>query len=81
MLDDATISAKVKAKLVADPEVKSLRIDVDTVDGRVALNGTVTSDDQKAEAEKLARHTEGVKSVANLLQVNPRGTQEPPPSR
>jgi len=76
MLDDASISARIKAKLVADPEVKSLRIDVDTVDGRVALNGTVPTADQREEAEKLARHTEGVKSVANLIQV---AGQEPPP--
>jgi hyperosmotically inducible protein len=79
MLDDASISAKIKAKLLADPEVKSLRIDVDTAEGRVALNGTVSSADQKAVAERLARQTEGVKSVTNLLQVNP--SAEPPPSR
>jgi osmotically-inducible protein OsmY len=76
MMDDAGITARIKTKLVADPEVKAFQIDVDTVDGRVALNGKVASADQRAEAEKLARHTEGVKSVVNLIQV--AGETAPP---
>jgi osmotically-inducible protein OsmY len=43
VLDDASLTAKIKAKLVADPEVKAFHIDVDTVDGHVALNGKVSS--------------------------------------
>jgi hyperosmotically inducible protein len=70
LLDDASVTARIRAKLLADPEVKSLHIGLDTTDGRVVLNGTVATADQKAEAEKLASHTEGVKAVANLLQVN-----------
>ena len=77
VLDDATVTAKVKAKLIADPEVAGVHIDVDTTDGRVTLNGKVASADQKAEAEKLASHTEGVKSILNLIQV--AGEAPPPP--
>jgi hyperosmotically inducible protein len=69
VLSDTAVSSKVKAKLLADPEVAGLHIDVDTVDGQVTLNGKVASAAQKAEAEKLARGTEGVKSVTNLIQV------------
>jgi hyperosmotically inducible periplasmic protein len=76
VLDDAAITAKVKAKLIADPEVAGTHIDVDTVDGRVTLNGRVSSADERAEAEKLARHTAGVKEVVNLLQA---AGQAPPP--
>jgi hyperosmotically inducible protein len=68
-LDDATITAKVKANLISDPEVRALSIDVDTIDGRVTLQGKVASEGQKAEAEKLARITPGVRQVLNLLQV------------
>lgn len=68
-LDDATITAKVKANLITDPEVRALSIDVDTIDGRVTLQGKVASESQKAEAEKLARITPGVRQVLNLLQV------------
>jgi hyperosmotically inducible periplasmic protein len=69
VLDDAGITARVKAKLLADPEVGGIYIDVDTLEGRVTLNGKVKSQDEKAEAEKLARHTDGVRSVVNLIQV------------
>jgi hyperosmotically inducible periplasmic protein len=68
-LDDATITAKVKANLIADPEVRALDIDVDTVDGRVTLQGKVASENLRAEAEKLARITPGVRQVLNLIQV------------
>jgi hyperosmotically inducible protein len=68
-LDDATITAKVKANLIADPEVNALQIDVDSVDGRVTLNGKAATAAQRAEAEKLARITPGVRHVLNLIQV------------
>lgn len=76
VLDDASITAKIKAKLIADPEINSFHIDVDTVDGRVALNGKVASAEQRAEAEDLARGTVGVRQVVNLIQV--AGQTTPP---
>lgn len=69
ILDDAAITAKVKGRLAADPEVAALHIDVDTVDGRVTLNGKVASEAQRQEAHKLATNTEGVREVVNLIQV------------
>ena len=69
LLDDATLTAKVKAKLAADPEVTAYTIDVDTSAGVVTLSGTVKTADESAEAEKLARDTEGVQSVVNRLTV------------
>jgi hyperosmotically inducible protein len=77
VLNDAGVTARIKAKLIADPEVAGFQIDVDTLDGRVTRNGKVASADQKAEAEKLARHTEGVTEVVNLIQV--AGQPPPPP--
>jgi hyperosmotically inducible protein len=77
VMNDAGVTARVKAKLIADPEVAGFQIDVDTLDGRVTLNGRVASADQKAEAEKLARHTDGVTEVVNLIQV--AGQPPPPP--
>ncbi len=76
VLDDANVTARIKAKLLADPEVAGLQIDVDTVDGQVTLNGKVASEDQRAEAEKLAARTEGAKSVTNLIKV--AGAPVPP---
>ena len=66
---DRIIFEFTENKLIADPEINSFHIDVDTVDGRVALNGKVSSAEQRSEAEDLARGTQGVRQVVNLIQV------------
>jgi len=66
---DAVITTKVEAKLAADTEVSAANVDVDTSQGVVTLSGTVKTDTARAEAEKLARGTDGVKRVRNLLKV------------
>jgi hyperosmotically inducible periplasmic protein len=71
-VDDATITASVKTKLVADRASNLTRVDVDTNNGSVYLNGTVDSAEQKSRAEQLAWQAKGVKSVVNNLQVQKR---------
>ncbi len=71
-VDDATITATVKAKLVADKASNLTRVGVDTTRGTVYLNGSVDSTEQKARAEQLAWQAKGVKSVVNNLQVQKR---------
>jgi hyperosmotically inducible periplasmic protein len=66
---DAALTASVKARLIADTDVKGVSIDVDTVDGRVTLRGTAKTAAQKDEAERIARATEGVISVDNRIVV------------
>ena len=68
-VDDATITASVKSKLVAEKASNLTRVDVDTNNGTVYLNGTVDSPEQKTRAEQLAWQASGVKSVVNNLQV------------
>jgi hyperosmotically inducible protein len=68
-VDDATITASVKAKLVSDKPANLTRVDVDTNNATVYLNGTVDTPEQKARAEQLAWQAKGVKSVVNNLQV------------
>jgi hyperosmotically inducible protein len=68
-VDDATITASVKSKLVAEKASNLTRVDVDTNSGTVYLNGTVESPEQKTRAEQLAWQAKGVKSVVNNLQV------------
>ena len=70
--DDATITASVKTKLVADKASNLTRVDVDTNNGTVYLNGTVDSAEQKSRAEQLAWQAQGVKSVVNNLHVQKR---------
>lgn len=66
---DAWITTKVKMALLTSDRVDGLDVNVDTVDGRVTLHGTVASAEQKARAEQLAGEVVGVREVRNLLQV------------
>lgn len=68
-LTDAGITAAVKTRLLADPDVAGLKIDVDTREKVVTLTGTVSTAAQKTEAGNIARDTTGVASVVNNLRV------------
>lgn len=71
---DPGITTAVKSKLAADDTVKSYRIDVDTKDRIVTLNGAVDTAAAKARAVELARGTEGVTNVVDQLTVSPGAT-------
>jgi osmotically-inducible protein OsmY len=73
---DGWITAKTKMALLTAEDVPATQINVDTVDGRVTLHGTVASAEEKARAEKAARTVEGVREVRNLLQVARGGRTE-----
>ena len=66
---DAAITADVKARLIAEPGIRSLSINVDTFNGNVTLKGDVKSAAQRSTAGSLARKGRGVKSVRNDLVV------------
>jgi hyperosmotically inducible periplasmic protein len=68
-VDDATLTASVKAKLVGDKVANLTRVDVDTTNATVALNGVVETPSQKTRAEMLAKEVKGVQKVVNNLQV------------
>jgi hyperosmotically inducible protein len=72
VIDDSTITASVKSKLVADKAANLTRVDVDTNSGTVYLNGTVETPEQKTRAEQLAWQASGVKNVVNNLQIQRR---------
>jgi hyperosmotically inducible protein len=71
-VDDSTITTSVKAKLVEDKAANFTRIDVDTTNRVVSLNGIVESPEQKARAEQLAMEVSGVRRVDNNLQIQRR---------
>jgi hyperosmotically inducible periplasmic protein len=71
-VDDETVTAKVKAKLVADKATNLTRVAVNTVNGTVHLQGIVDTPDQKARAQELAREVPNVRQVVNELQVSPQ---------
>src|SRR5215831_4412503 len=66
-MGDAAITGKVKTALIADPDVKALKIDVDTKDNVVTLNGTADTQANAAKAVTIAKGIDGVKSVDNRL--------------
>jgi osmotically-inducible protein OsmY len=68
-VDDSTITASVKTKLAADKLASLTRVDVDTTNQVVSLNGIVETQQQKQHAEELARQVSGVKGVKNNLQI------------
>jgi len=68
-VDDATITTKVKAAVMAEPGLKSTEINVDTKDGVVTLAGTVNSQDLKQRATQVAQQVQGVKQVSDQLVV------------
>lgn len=68
-LDDAWVYTRVEAKLVGHSAAPALKINVDVENNVVTLRGEVQSAAMKEEAERIARETEGVRAVRNLLQV------------
>lgn len=74
-IDDATITASVKTKLLADERTKGFDVNVDTRNGQVTLTGGADSEAAKQAATELARSASGVVGVDNRLVVAPPGSQ------
>lgn len=68
-MDDSAITAKVKAALVDDENIKSTDISVETDKKVVTLSGFVESQAQAEQAVKIAKGVEGVDSVSDKLHV------------
>jgi osmotically-inducible protein OsmY len=68
-IDDTTLTTSVKTALARDKLATLTRVDVDTVNGVVTLNGVAATADDKARAVQTARNVNGVKKVVDNLQV------------
>lgn len=75
-IDDAGITAAIKGKFAADPEINPFNIDVDTMEGRVRLSGQVDDDATRDEAGRLARNTAGVRSVDNDVTIGKKTARQ-----
>jgi osmotically-inducible protein OsmY len=71
---DPWITAKVQAKYFVDDDIKGRNINVDTLNGKVTLKGTVGSEGERRQAVTIARNTDGVKDVVDELRVQPSQT-------
>lgn len=69
VIDDATITTKVKAKFVDDPVVKALNIHVNVMKGVVQLSGFANTAAEAEQAARIARDTSGVVSVKNDIRM------------
>jgi hypothetical protein len=67
--NDASITAGVKSKLATEQAATLLKVNVDTSQGVVQLNGTVDTERTKQRATELARQVDGVRKVVNNLKV------------
>lgn len=70
VMDDAAITAQVSAGLAKDPDLSAVKINVDTVNGKVTLNGPAPSTTARDRAETIAKAVSGVTSVNNQLVVS-----------
>lgn len=70
-VDDAAITASVKAKFVEDKTVSAMSISVETLNGTVQLSGFAKSGAEKAQAESIARGVKNVRAVRNDIVVRP----------
>jgi osmotically-inducible protein OsmY len=68
-VEDFRLVSSVKSQLAADASVDSARIEITSADRIVHLNGVVDSVEQKTRAQEAAFKADGVRGVANHLQV------------
>ena len=69
-LDDATITAKVKAALLQSPDVKGTAVNVDTVGGKVTLQGSLDAQIQIDRAIQIVQaRLERPDRVVDLLSL------------
>ena len=68
-LDDAWIHTKIRTKLVGEGELPGGSVNVDVKNNVVTLRGHVGTKEERAKIQEIAKATDGVKSVKNLLTI------------
>ena len=66
---DSWITAKVKASIAEDPQVKATEVNVETFKGVVQLSGFVSSSAAMYQAVRIANGIKGVTSVRNDMRI------------
>ncbi|MBF0282856.1 MAG: BON domain-containing protein [Magnetococcales bacterium] len=67
MTDDAVITSKIKARMIAEKNFESTRVEVKTLQGEAILLGLVADEEAKRKAISLAQSVSGVKKVISFL--------------
>ncbi len=68
-MDDTVITTKVKAALLAEPDLKSAEINVETFKATVQLSGFVSSQASMQKAITVTRGVNGVRNVKNDMRL------------
>jgi len=66
-VEDATITATIKSKLLWNSNTDGLDIHIDTNNGKVTLSGSASNDAEKSLAGRIAKESDGVVGVKNDL--------------
>ena len=81
VLDDATVTMKVKMALAREPDLKALQMNVNTANGVVTLEGTADSRQTSEKAAAVAQRVEGVRNVVNRLVIESANSRKGPAMR
>jgi osmotically-inducible protein OsmY len=68
-IDDASITAQVKASLLSHRSTSALKTKVETTDGVVTVSGNARNAAEKSLVTKLVTDIEGVTSVVNNMTI------------
>ena len=68
-ITDSAVTASIKTDLIKDPDLRAMKIDVETRDGVVSLNGLAYDEESRARAARIAQSNKGVFQVNNHLTV------------
>ena len=66
---DSAITASIKTGFIRDPDLNALKIDIETRNGVVSLNGLACNEEGRERAESIARATKNVVRVNNYLAI------------
>lgn len=69
LFSDTLITSNLKRKLFNDAEISGFTVHVETVGGKVYLQGVVANSSQRQRAATLAGEVKGVTSIVNLLHI------------
>jgi osmotically-inducible protein OsmY len=73
-VDDAGIELQVSQAMLQESEVLFRKVDVEVLEGRVLLTGSVPVADDRVKVSRIAWKVNGVKEVLNELQITNRGS-------
>src|SRR5687768_12172504 len=70
-LADSWLTTKIQAQYFADDDIKAAEINVSSRDGVVTISGRVDDENTREQALDIARYTDGVRRIEDLLAVGP----------